>query len=86
MTMPPRKPIHTRDKRGRHRVDLRQLPPFPRYAIAISVLVFVLGMVVRIGGGDRFSADQVAPFVPWVGGAVILLVLLALWLQRKGPR
>lgn len=81
-----RKPIHTRDKGGRHRVDLRNLPPFPRYAIAVAVLVFVLGLVVRVGGGDRFSSEQVAPFVPWVGGAVVLLVLLALWLQRKGPR
>lgn len=84
--MPPRKPIHTRDKDGRHRVDLRQLPPFPRYAIAIAVVIFVLGLAVRIGGGDQVSTEDVAPFVPWVGGAVIMLVVVALWLQRKGRR
>lgn len=84
--MPPRKPIHTRDKNGRHRVDLRQLPPFPRYAIAIAVLVFVLGLAVRFGGGDRYTSEDVAPFVPYVGGAVIFLVALAIWLQLKGRR
>jgi hypothetical protein len=84
--MTPRPPIHSRDKDGRHRVDLRNLPPFPRYALAIAVLVFVLGMVVRVGGGERFSAEDVAPFVPWVGGAVIVVVLVALVLRSKGRR
>lgn len=81
-----RKPIHTRDKDGRHRVDLRQLPPFPRYALAVAVVIFVLGLVVRVGGGDRFSSEDVAPFVPWVGGAVIVLVVLAVGLVWKGRR
>lgn len=84
--MTPRKPIHTRDKDGRHRVDLRQLPPFPRYALAIAVVIFVFGLVVQVGGGDRFSAEDVAPFVPWVGGAVIFLVALALLLRLRGRR
>jgi hypothetical protein len=84
--MTSRKPIHTRDKDGRHRVDLRQLPPFPRYAIAIAVVIFVLGLAVRIGGGDRVSAEDVAPFVPWVGGGVTLIVALAIFLQLRGRR
>ena len=84
--MTPRKPIHTRDKDGRHRIDLRQLPPFPRYAIAVAVVIFVFGLVVRVGGGDRVSAAEVAPFIPWVGGGVILVVALAVVLILRGRR
>lgn len=81
-----RKPIHTRDKNGRHRVDLRQLPPFPRYAIAIAVVVFALGLAVRLGRDRGITDEVVAPFIPYVGGAVIFLVALAIWLQLKGRR
>ncbi|UIP07855.1 hypothetical protein LY632_05495 [Erythrobacter sp. SDW2] len=84
--MTPRKPIHTRDKDGRHRIDLRQLPPFPRYAIAVAVVIFVFGLVVRVGGGDRVSSEDVAPFIPWVGGGVILIVAVAVVLILKDRR
>lgn len=84
--MTDRKPIHTRDKDGRHRVDLRQLPPFPRYVLAIGVVISVLGFVAYIGGGDHYSSEDVAPFVPWVGGGVIVLVAVAVVLVLKGRR
>ena len=78
-----RKPIHTRDHRGRHKVDLRQLSAPWRYGIAIAVLVFVLGLAVRFGGGPRVTDTQVAPFIPYVGVAVVVVVIVGVLLQIR---
>ena len=84
--MTDRKPIHSRTNSGRHKVDLKQLPAPARYAIAIGVVVFVLGLAVRLGGDHGVSDADVAPFVPYVGGAVIVLVVVAVLLTLKGKR
>ena len=82
----PKKPVHTRDHRGRHKVDLRQLPAPVRYGIAIAVVVFVLGLAVWFGPDRGFTDEVVAPFIPYVGAAVIIVVVLAVWLQIKGRK
>ncbi|WP_284124222.1 hypothetical protein [Parerythrobacter aestuarii] len=84
--MTDRKPIHTRTKTGRHKVDLKQLPAAARYVISLGVVALVLGLAVRFGSDHGVTEEKVAPFVPIVGGAVILIVLLGIFLQLKGKR
>ena len=81
-----RKPIHSRSRTGRHRVDLSQLPAGPRYAIALLVLVFVLILAVALGGDSGITNETVEPYVPYIGGAVILLVAVSLYLRARGRR
>ena len=81
-----RKPVHTRSKTGRHRVDLSQLPAGARYGLALFVLVFVLILAVAFGGDTGITDQTMEPYVPYIGGAVIVLVLVSLLLRLKGRR
>lgn len=79
-----RKPVHSRDERGRHKVDLRQIrSPVLRYGILLVVAAVVVGAALWTGG-RRVSDETVAWFTPYVGGAVIAVVALALWLRWRG--
>jgi hypothetical protein len=74
--MPP-KPIHTRDKNGRHRVDLKQIQnPILRWGIPIAVLVFIVGVAIRFGRGQVVDDAMVAPWIPYIGGLVVLIGLI----------
>lgn len=79
-----RKPIHTRSRTGRHRVDLSQMPASVRYPLALAVLAFVLMLVVVFGGDSGVTQETMEPWAPYLGGAVIVLVLISVFLRWKG--
>lgn len=81
-----RKPIHSRDKEGRHKVDLTQLPAPARYGIALAVVVFVVGLAMRFGRDRGITDEVVSPYVPYIGAAVVLVIVVAVVLQLIGRR
>ena len=50
------------------------------------MLVFVLILAVAFGGDTGITDQTMEPYVPYIGGAVIVLVLVSLLLRLKGRR
>jgi len=79
-------PIHSRDHRGRHKVNLRNIrSPLIRYGISLIVVAIVAGLAIVVGG-RRVSDETVEWFVPWLGWGVIALLVIALALRFIGRR
>ena len=50
------------------------------------MLVFVLILAVAFGDHTGITDQTMEPYVPYIGGAVIVLVLVSLLLRLKGRR
>jgi ABC-type nickel/cobalt efflux system permease component RcnA len=70
----------------RRRVDFTQLPTIARYALALTVLAVVVGVVVVVRGDD--ASDEPAGWYTVVVrvGAILLLVYAGFWLIRRVKR
>ena len=78
-----RKPIHTRDKHGRHQVDLRNLPMAAKAPIAIAVIGLVLWAATALGPDRGIDEVTIRPFVPYLAGVGVLVIALYIWLRIR---
>ncbi len=67
----------------RRRVDLRTLPPWAQYTIALAVVAVVGGVAWLVGRGRPTPSwfQGVIPILGWIG--VAALVYLAVWQLLK---
>lgn len=83
----PRKPVHSRDAQGRYRVDLRQIrSPLLKYGLALGVLAGVLWLARRFPSGHEIPDATLNWLIPYVGGAVVIVVVVGVLLSRFGRR
>lgn len=69
----------------RVRIDLRRIPPLPRYALALAVVAAVAALAWSVGKDDPVPGwvdDRLVPVLGWLWiAAVVYLVALRL---RRG--
>ncbi|WP_172330704.1 hypothetical protein [Mangrovicoccus sp. HB161399] len=77
-------PVFGRDPLGRHKVELRNIrPAWVRYLLAASVVAAIVWIAVP-GGEGPLTDEDMAPFVPWIGGVTLAVLGFALWAVRRG--
>ena len=79
------KPVHYRDKLGRHRVDFRQIrSPWLRYGLAAFVVALIVGIAWWTGRETALTDSDFAWLVPWLGWGVVILLAAAFGLRVLG--
>lgn len=79
------KPVHYRDKLGRHRVDFRRIrSPWLRYGLAAFVVTVIVGLAWWSGRDTALAEGDFAGLVPWLGWGVVILVVVVFGLRVLG--
>lgn len=79
------KPVHYRDKLGRHRVDFRRIrSPWLRYGLAAFVVTVIVGLAWWSGRDTALAEGDFAWLVPWLGWGVVILVVVVFGLRVLG--
>ncbi|MGB0659889.1 MAG: hypothetical protein ACPGNV_06880 [Mangrovicoccus sp.] len=87
MTEDNQPPVFWKTEDGRYKVDFQNIrSPWIKLGLAFAVIGGVLALAVGFPTGPELPDELVTGLIPYVGGAVIIVIALAMILTRLGNK